>query len=143
MKEKLLEAFSELGFIPEEMEIGYNFTYEGINMMLMYNDEDEDFLCIAVPGIVEVEESNAVQICALMEQVNSTLKFIKAYVAGDSVWLFYEREITGNDDLQQLITRMVLRLEGALTFSRKALAELTADDGAETEAEETTDGNDE
>ena len=33
------------------------------------------------------------QICALLEKINSTLKYIKAYMLGNSVWLFYEREL--------------------------------------------------
>ena len=33
------------------------------------------------------------QICALLEKINSTLKYIKAYIVGNRVWLFYEREL--------------------------------------------------
>ena len=33
------------------------------------------------------------QICALLEKINSTLKYIKACIVGNRVWLFYEREL--------------------------------------------------
>ena len=94
MKEKILEAFRELGFKLEEEEgMGYFFNYEGLNLLYMYNESDEEFLNIALPGIVEVEEDRMLQICALLEKINSTLKYIKAYMVGNSVWLFYEREL--------------------------------------------------
>ena len=94
MKEKILEAFRDLGFKLEEEEgMGYCFNYEGLNLLYMYNESDEEFLNIAIPGIVEVEEDRMLQICALLEKINSTLKYIKAYMLGNSVWLFYEREL--------------------------------------------------
>ena len=150
MKEKILEAFRELGFKLEEEEgMGYCFNYEGLNLLYMYNENDEEFLNIALPGIVEVEEDKMLQICALLEKINSTLKYIKAYMLGNSVWLFYERELIeqreqsrtcsdyaesrekktegqlcGEEDLMTVISRMILHLEAGLVFARKAMAEI-------------------
>ena len=165
MKEKILEAFRELGFKLEEEEgMGYCFNYEGLNLMYMYNESDEEFLNIALPGIVEVEEDKMLQICALLEKINSTLKYIKAYMLGNSVWLFYERELIeqreqsrtcsdyaesrekktegqlcGEEDLMTVISRMILHLEAGLVFARKAMAEIeetmTNDSSADDTAE--------
>lgn len=125
MKEKILEAFRDLGFKLEETEgMGYNFNYEGLNLLYMYNENDEEFLNIALPGIVEVEEDRMLQICALLEKINSTLKYVKAYMLGNSVWLFYERELFGKEDLITVISRMILHLEAGLVFARKAMTEI-------------------
>lgn len=126
MKEKLLEAFSGLGFKLEEAEgMGYMFGYEGLNMLYMYNESDEDFLNIALPGIFECEEGKALQICALLEKINSTLKYVKAYLLGDSVWLFYERELLSEEeDLMMVISRMIRHLEAGYAFARKAMKEI-------------------
>lgn len=150
MKEKILEAFRDLGFKLEEEEgMGYCFNYEGLNLLYMYNENDEEFLNIALPGIVEVEEDRMLQICALLEKINSTLKYVKAYMLGNSVWLFYEREqieqrehsrtcsgygesrekknegqLFGEEDLMTVISRMILHLEAGLVFARKAMAEI-------------------
>ena len=132
MKEKILEAFRELGFKLEEEEgMGYRFKYEGLNLLYMYNENDEEFLNIALPGIVEVEDDKMLQICALLEKINSTLKYIKAYMLGNSVWLFYERELIEQreqsrtcSDLMTVISRMILHLEAGLSFARKAMAEI-------------------
>lgn len=125
MKEKILEAFRNLGFKLEEEEgMGYSFNYEGLNLLYMYNEDDEEFLNIAFPGIIEVGEDRMLQICALLEKINSTLKYVKAYILGNSVWLFYERELFGEEDLMTVISRMILHLEAGLAFARKAMAEI-------------------
>lgn len=144
MKEKILEAFRDLGFKLEEEEgMGYCFNYEGLNLLYMYNESDEEFLNIALPGIVEVEEERMLQICALLEKINSTLKYVKTYMLGNSVWLFYERELFGEEDLMTVISRMILHLEAGLVFARKAMAEIeetmandSSDDDTSESAEE-------
>lgn len=155
MKEKILEAFRDLGFKLEEEEgMGYSFNYEGLNLLYMYNENDEEFLNIALPGIIEVEENRMLQICALLEKINSTLKYVKAYMLGNSVWLFYERELFGEEDLMMVISRMILHLEAGLGFARKVMAEIeetmagsssdedVAEDSEEIVAEEIADDDD-
>ena len=122
--------------------------------MYMYNENDEEFLNIALPGIVDVEEDKMLQICALLEKINSTLKYIKAYMLGNSVWLFYERELFGEEDLMTVISRMILHLEAGLSFARKAMTEIeetmtndssdddTAESAEEIVAEEIADNED-
>ena len=61
-----------------------------------------------------------------MNKINSTLKYIKAYELSKSIWLFYERELLGNEDLVKVISHMILHLEAGLMFSRKTLAEIKA-----------------
>lgn len=144
MKEKILEAFGNLGFKLEDAgNGGYSFTYEGLNLLLLYNENDEDFLNIALPGIIEADDGKVLQICALMEKINSTLKYVKANLFGDSVWMFYERELLGGEDLPQVISRMILHLEAGLQFARKTITEIentmtkeSSDEEAENAVEE-------
>lgn len=125
MKEKILEAFAELGFQLEQMDdFGYGFSYEGTNFIFMPNTDDEEFLNICVPGIYDLEEESPLTCIELMNKINSTLKYIKAYELGKSIWLFYERELFGDEDLAKVISRMILHLEAGLMFSRKAMAEI-------------------
>lgn len=124
MKEKILEVFSNLGFKLEEGEMSYSFTYEGLNMLYLYNESDEEFLSIALPGIMKLEDGNTLQICALMERINSSLKYIKAYIINDSVWLFYERERLEHEDLTAIIPRMIFHLEAGMEIARKTMDEI-------------------
>lgn len=144
MKETILEAFRDLGFKLEEEEgMGYSFNYEGLNLLYMYNENDEEFLNIALPGIIEVEENRMLQICALLEKINSTLKYVKAYMLGNSVWLFYERELFGEEDLMMVISRMVLHLEAGLGFARKAMAEIEETMAGSSSDEDVTENSEE
>ncbi len=125
MKEQILNTFAAMGFQLEEMEgFGYGFRYEGINYLYMPNDDDEDFLNIAVPAIVEINDENIHAAHLLMDKLNSTLKYVKANKLGDSMWLFYERELYGGEDFEKLLSRMILHLEAALNFYRNAMANI-------------------
>ena len=133
MKEKILEVFDNLGFTIEETDsLGYIFNYEGIHMLYMSNDSDEDFLNISVPGIYDLEE-NTEKYDELKEKINSTLKYIKAYTLGNSLWLFYERELLGSDDLEEVIRHMILHLAAAVMFARDAIEKMENDDSEDNE----------
>ena len=139
MKEKVLEAFAELGFELTPMEeLGFGFDYENIHMLYLPQANDDDFLNISIPGIYDVEEENPIAFLDLMNRVNSTLKYVKAYAGGDSLWLFYERELFGDEDFPKVISRMIMHLEAALEFARNTLAEIKEGDKQEN-AEESPD----
>ena len=58
MKEQILNVFATLGFQLEEMEgFGYGFQYEDINYLFMPNEDDEEFLNISVPAILEINDT--------------------------------------------------------------------------------------
>lgn len=121
MKEKILEAFENLGFNLEYNDtLGYSFFYEGINLLYMYNEDDETFLNISVPGIYDLEDGKETY-DVLKEKINSTLKYVKAYTLCNSLWIFYERDLLGNEDLEEVIRRMVLQLAAALMFARDTI----------------------
>ena len=140
MKEKILAAFENLGFNLEDNEsLGYHFYYEGINFLYMYNEDDEDFLNISVPGIYALEDDNKEGYNALQEKINSTLKYVKAYTLGDSLWIFYERDLLGNEDLEEVIRHMILHLAAALMFARDSIEKI---DNGESDESSDNDNND-
>ncbi|MGM9714159.1 MAG: hypothetical protein ACI3Y5_08630 [Prevotella sp.] len=126
MKEKILETFSDLGFNMTQTsdDNAYSFSYEGLNMLYMYNANDEDFLSISVPGIFEVNDNNIAHALALVDRINGMLKYIKAYILGSDVWLFYEHELFGGEDLMKVLPGMIVQLESAVRHSRKLMAEI-------------------
>ena len=144
MKEKILEAFKALGFEMEELEgMGYGFEYEGKHFLYMYNEDDEDFLNISLPGVLDIDDENNTTFYQVMDKLNSTLKYVKAYKLNDSMWLFYERELFGGEDLKQVLSRMILHLEAALMFLRRAMADSDDSDGdTSTDASEEADDAD-
>ncbi len=102
MKEKILDAFKALGFEMEELEaFGYGFEYEGKHFLYMYNEDDEDFLNLALPAVLDMDDEDNVGFYQVMDKINGTLKYVKANKLNDSMWLFYERELFGGEDLKQ------------------------------------------
>lgn len=139
MKEKIVEALRDLGFILEEVSgIGYHFKFEAVNMFYL-NSEDEKFVSIIVPGIFETEHSDMEVVYKTMEKVNSTLKYVKAYLWNDSITLTYEREMFGEENLEEMLGSMIVQLESALRFSRNVIETLqneTNDADADDEADD-------
>lgn len=125
MKEKILNALVALGFDLEQLDdFGYGFQYEGTNFIWMPNDNDESFLNIAIPAILEKGDTDDSNFYELMNMLNSNMKYIKANTFGDSLWLFYERDVyDGNEDFERILTRMIVHLHGSLMEFRKAIYE--------------------
>ena len=120
MKEEVLNTLQELGFLVEEMDdCGYGFRYEGLNYLYMPNDNDEDFLSLSLPGVFDMEDAGETTGLRLSERLNSSLKYVKAYWINGNLWLFYERELYGGEDMKRLVSRMVLHLEAALIQLRR------------------------
>ena len=140
MKEKSLATFKALGFEMDDMEIGYEFQYEGKHYLYLPNDEDEDFLNISLPAVLDIDDENDLSFYQLMDKINGTLKYVKANKLNDSIWLFYERELFGDEDLKQVISRMILHLEAGLMFLHRAMA---ASEEDESDSEDVFDDSDE
>lgn len=133
MKETILEAFRELGFVMEQIEDSdhYKFEFEGRNYIWMYNEDDESFLNIVLPSLLPITEEGAIGFYQLMDNVNSTVKYVKAYKLNDALWLFYERELMGEEDLERSINHMILRLEATANYIKDLINSLEDSDDDE------------
>ena len=128
MNEKILNALNSLGFETEKLgQFGYGFDYEGVHFVWIDSD-DEELLTIAIPGVLEKEDNSELKFYQLMDKLNSVLKYIKVNEYGDSMWLFYEREIIGEEDLEQVLPHMIVHLEQALRHLREAGEEPLSED---------------
>lgn len=135
MKEKILNAFKSLGFELEEIDnFGHAFMYEGVNYVWMSNTDDENFLSIGVPGILDKPDEEEVPFYQLVDKFNGMLKYIKLNIVGGSLWMFYERELFGDEeDLEKIVTRMIVQLEMACRYFNKLSREVQEYDGEEDE----------
>lgn len=108
MKQKILDALHRMGFITQEMGgvPYYEFMYEGQRYLWM-PDGDDDFLHIAIPGVLRAGEDDQFVLFTLMDRFNCNERYVKACMYGSAVWLAYERELIGDEDLEQVIAHMV------------------------------------
>ena len=135
MKQKILDALKSLGFKVNDLgENGfYGFRYESNNLMYMYNEHDDDFLNIAAPFVQEIDPDNELLYYQLMDNINSKLKYVKAYRMENDVWLFVEHELMETDDLNTVLMSMIAHLDMGVTIFHDALARIEADEDVDEE----------
>ena len=119
-KELILAKIEELGFSIEEAgDFGYVFKYEELTILYM-PDDDENFLRFAVPNIYDVTDENKRFVLEVVNDTNMSIKYSKTCVYGDSVWVFYEYRLLGEDNLEDIIEHSMLLLQASyFLFHRK------------------------
>ena len=139
-KTDILETLGVLGFEVEEIpEFGFLFRYEGLALVYM-PDSDENFLRFAVPNIYDVTDENKRFVLEVVNDTNMSIKYSKTCVYGDSVWVFYEYRLFGEDNLEDIIEHSMLLLQASyFLFHRK----LEGDDTLPGEDEDDDDDNNE
>ncbi len=113
MKEKVLEALRTLGCEPKNLSFCYGFDYEDMHYLFLPNDNDENFLSFALPGVLKFEDENPLPTYKLMDKLNSSVKYVKATNLDGNAWLFYERELLGNEEMEEVVAAMIYSLESA------------------------------
>ena len=139
-KEKVLAQLEELGFALEEAgEYGYFFRFEGLNVLYMPDDDDENFLRFALPSIYDVTEENKDLVLEVVNNTNMAIKYSKTCVFGDDVWVFYEYRLFGEDNLKGIIDHSMRLLQATFfLFHRK----IEGDDSLPSEEDDDENGND-
>ena len=139
-KELILAKIEELGFSIEEVgDFGYVFKFEELTILYM-PDDDENFLRFAVPNIYDVTDENKRFVLEVVNDTNMSIKYSKTCVYGDSVWVFYEYRLFGEDNLEDIIEHSMLLLQASyFLFHRK----LEGDDTLPGEDEDDDDNNNE
>ena len=119
-KELILAKIEELGFSIEEAgDFGYVFKFEELTILYM-PDDDENFLRFAVPNIYDVTDENKRFVLEVVNDTNMSIKYSKTCVYGDSVWVFYEYRLLGEDNLEDIIEHSMLLLQASyFLFHRK------------------------
>lgn len=128
MNEKVLETLKRLGFVTIPVEKFHLFEYEGRGFFYYVDDEDDSFLSIVLPNLMdansddeEEHEDNFMDLLRMQVEVNNKVKYVKAFVKQDSLWLSYEHEVYAEEDLEELIPKMILHLLGTSEFVRSRL----------------------
>lgn len=116
MKEQVKNILEEMGFPTAPVDEYIGFEYEGLNYLYLYNPNDEDFLNISIPCVMAPNEDDETMLFRVADKINAKVKYVKAYIWDDRLWLFYERELFGDENLEELITAMILRLAAAAAF---------------------------
>ena len=131
MKENVLETLKAMGFEIDELPFGYGFEYEDRHYLFLPNANDESFLSIALPAVLDIDDEENAGNYRVMDRLNSGVKYVKASRVHDSVWLFYERELFGNEDMEQLLSAMIVALDAAINILHGSMNDDDDDDSSD------------
>lgn len=120
-KELVFSKLEEQGFSLEEVgSLGYLFKYEELNILYMPDDDDENFVRFAIPGIYDVTEENKALVMEVVNSTNMAIKYSKTCIYDDDVWLFYECFAFGDEHIEEIIEHSLRLLQATyFLFYRK------------------------
>lgn len=129
-KEIVLGHLKSMGFDPVELgSFGCAFNYEEINYLYMPDEDDENFLRLAIPYIYEVNDENRSLVFDAMHDSSLLVKYAKVCIMYEgAVWAIYEHRLTSLDNLQELLEHIINVLETtAHVFYKKVNGEEIVD----------------
>lgn len=120
-KEDIGKYLASEGLQPQERDFGYYFRYQMRNFFIEYDDEDEQYLRIIMPGIYEVDENNLVDVLTAANVVDRDRKVVKCFVLDEDVHVATELLIDATPNLEDIVPRALGMLIGAQECFNKAL----------------------
>lgn len=114
LKELMLNYLREEGFCPKEEEYGLAFKCEGLNFIFFYDEDDNEYFRLMMPGIFDVTEENLLAVLVALNKVNSEMKVVKAYTpVSDAVWIGFEVLVDSTPVLADFVPRGINMLRAA------------------------------
>ena len=106
------------GFCPQETDFGLAFKCEGRNFLLIQDDDDDQYFRLMMPCIFEMTEENEEAVFRALNEVNSSVKVIKAYIMCENeVWLGFEVLVDSTPVVGDFLPRAIAMLNrGARVF---------------------------
>ena len=98
---------SSEGLRPQETDFGYVFEYQNLTFLIFWDDDDDQYLKIALPGIFNVDDNNREDALAAANEVNIEWKVIKTVVLSDEVWVVAEQLIDKDPNMADLVPRTI------------------------------------
>ena len=120
-KEDIGKYLASEGLQPQERDFGYYFRYQMRNFFIEYDQEDEQYLRVIMPGIYEVDENNLVDVLTAANVVDRDRKVVKCFVLDEDVHVATELLIDATPNLEDIVPRALGMLFGAQECFNKAL----------------------
>ena len=123
-KELILQELKALGFDLDflEEESWYHLLYDDTHILYMPAEDDEDFLRFAIPAIFDVTDENRGSVLEIANKLNLDLKYVKATVMSDSLWLFIEYKMTEGQQMDDLLEFAIRMLQYCKNYFRQLIS---------------------
>ena len=113
LKDLMEQFLKEEGFCPKQEEFGLAFKCEGKSFLFIYDDDDDQYFRLMMPCIFDMTEENRDVVLHAMNEVNSSVKVIKAYtMLENEVWLGFEILVDSTPVVGDLVPRALAMLNG-------------------------------
>ena len=107
----------ESGYSPKETDFGFVFNHKNLTFLIFWDDNDNQYLKLALPGIYNVDHNNKLNSLKAANEVNKEWKVIKAVVTSDEVWVVAEQLIDKDPNFPDLIPRTIqILMSGRKSF---------------------------
>ena len=105
IKDDIFAYLSSQGLQPQAEDFGIYFKYQMLNFFILWNEGDELFLKICLPGIFDVDENNRAEVLEATNAVTRDMKVAKCFVPEDDVWITTEQLLDTTPDYGDIIPR--------------------------------------
>ena len=78
--DQILEYLKKEGLQPVKEDFGIIFKYQMITFIILDSEDDEYFLRIIMPGIMDVDANNRMDVLDACNKVTAGVKIAKAYI---------------------------------------------------------------
>jgi hypothetical protein len=120
-KDDIRQYLASEGLQPEEKSYGFYFRYQMRNFFIEYDEDDDQYLRIIMPGIYEANEDNLLEVLQACNEVDQSRKVIKCYVSDEDVDLAAELLVDETPILGDIVPRALGMLLGGQETFYKAL----------------------
>ena len=104
--DNVMVELQKLGLLPKKEEFGIGFKYQMVNYVYM-DDNEEEYLKIYIPGIMEVDDDDLGMVLTLLNSINNKMKVVKLVVADNLVWCCYEARVHEGVNLGDMVEHAV------------------------------------
>ena len=142
----IVKLLRNLGFPTHDIDgeaTDFIFRFRHLGYLLMDNNNDEHFIRMAIPQVFSVTDDNKVMIYGLIERLGYRLKYVKAGISDDEVWIYYEHYVDDETEpSEDLVEHMIRSLYAAYSWFKDALDEFGEDDDDDEDDENDDDDED-
>lgn len=124
--EIILETLRSMGFeLTPVTDDCYHFSYEGINYLYLLDEDDENFLRMAISNTFEVTDDNRMEVLKTVHETNLMLKYAKLNIMYETeVWVNYEHYLVSSENMEKLLEHIIKVLKtAAVVFTVKVNGE--------------------
>ncbi len=101
-----------------------SFEYRELKYIFIFDESDPFYFRLILPNFFEITENNKQLIYEIINQLNETIKVIKAVANNNFVWASVEQFVYSQDKIEELFKRSIMVLEVFISNFRKEIGKV-------------------